>query len=160
MFLFSKFDALRFFEAQQTFFLKLLLTLSWRRPLSYRNQSMTDFYMITASVMKELKWGKMKKNIESNIFFEVQKYYSAFELMLISFFKWLYSQRCFDNAQHCENRRWKWKRSFDVVPRCSVQRWKMQRCFNVGLTLCDVTTSYQPKINVELTLKCLLGRNF
>ena len=34
-----------------------LLTLSWRRPLSYRNQSTewTGFYMITASVMKELR---------------------------------------------------------------------------------------------------------
>ena len=38
------------------------LTLSWRRPLSYRNQSIvcsanqwTGFYMITASVMKGLK---------------------------------------------------------------------------------------------------------
>ena len=35
------------------------LTLSWRMPLSYRNQSSanewTGFYMITASVMKELK---------------------------------------------------------------------------------------------------------
>ena len=30
------------------------LTLSWRRPLSYRNQ-WTGFYMITASVMRELK---------------------------------------------------------------------------------------------------------
>ena len=31
------------------------LTLSWRRPLSYRNQSIwTGFYMITAAVMKEL----------------------------------------------------------------------------------------------------------
>ena len=37
------------------------LTLSWRRPLSYRNQSIdlranqwTGFYIITASVMKEL----------------------------------------------------------------------------------------------------------
>ena len=36
--------------------------------------------------------------------------------------------------------------------------------FNVDLTLCDVATSYQPKNNVEPTLKCLLGvlldRNF
>ena len=38
-----------------------LITLSWRTPLSYRNQSIdcsanqwTSFYMITASVMKEL----------------------------------------------------------------------------------------------------------
>ena len=97
--LFSKFfDALRFFEAQQMFFLKLLLTLSWRRPLSYRNQSMTDFYMITASVMKELKWGKMKKNIESNIFFEVQKYYFVFESRLIFFFQMVIFATLF---RHC-----------------------------------------------------------
>ena len=98
MFLFSKFDALRFFEAQQMFFLKILLTLSWRRPLSYRNQSMTDFYMITASVMKELKWGKMKKNIESNIFFEVQKYYFVFESRLIFFFQMVIFATLF---RHC-----------------------------------------------------------
>ena len=41
------------------YFLYLLSTLSWRRPLSYRNQSIglrskTGFYMITVSVMKEL----------------------------------------------------------------------------------------------------------
>ena len=36
-------------------------------------------------------------------------------------------------------------------------RWRAQRCFNVDLTLCDVVTSYQPKSNVEPTLKCLLG---
>ena len=41
--------------------INILLTLSWRRPLSYRNQSIdclanqwTGFYMITASVMKGL----------------------------------------------------------------------------------------------------------
>ena len=37
----------------------------------------------------------MKKNIESYIFFEVRKYYFVFESMLIFFFKWSYSQRCF-----------------------------------------------------------------
>ena len=35
------------------------ITLSWRRPLSYRNQSIgsqwTGFYMMTASVVKEIK---------------------------------------------------------------------------------------------------------
>ena len=62
-------------------------------------------------------------------------------------------QRCFDVAQRCENQCWKWQR-------CSVQRWKTQRCFNVGLTLLDVATSYQPKINIKPTLKCLLGRLF
>ena len=47
------------FTEKKVFF----LTFSWRRPLSYRNQSIlisranqwTGFYMITASVMKELK---------------------------------------------------------------------------------------------------------
>ena len=37
----------------------LVLTLSWRWPSSYRNQSIdllqTGFYMITASAMKQLK---------------------------------------------------------------------------------------------------------
>ena len=32
-----------------------------------------------------------------------------------------------------------------------------QRCFNVDLTLYDVATSYQPKNNIEPTLKFLLG---
>ena len=32
-----------------------------------------------------LKWGKMKKNVESNIFFKVQKYYFVFESRLIFF---------------------------------------------------------------------------
>ena len=50
------------------------------------------------------------------------------------------------------------QRCFNVVLRCKFQRWHTQRCFNVDLTLCDVATSYQPKNNVEPTLKCLLGR--
>ena len=36
----------------------------------------------------------------------------------------------------------------------------VQRCFNVDLALCDVAISYQPKSNVEPTLKCLLGMFF
>ena len=51
---------------------------------------------------------------------------------------------------------WNWERWFDVVKRCNFQRWRTQHCFNVDLTLCDVATSYQPKDNVETTLKCLL----
>ena len=31
------------------------------------------------------------------------------------FFKWIHLQRCFDVAQRCENRRWKWQHCFDVV---------------------------------------------
>ena len=144
--LFSIFDVLRISEALQMFFHKFLL-----------------------------KWGKNEENFESSIFFEAQKYYFAFESWLNFFFKWSYLQRCFDVAQRCENRRWKWQRSFDVVQLCSIQRWKVQRCFtvvqcckfhrwrtqrcfNVDLTLCDVATSYQPKNNVEPRLKCLLSK--
>ena len=91
---------------------------------------------------------------------------------LIFFPKRSYSRRCFDVAQRCENGGWKWQPCFDVAKRCSIQRWNTQccfnvverckfqccctqRCFNVDLTLCDVPTSYQPKNNVEPTLKCL-----
>ena len=93
--------------------------------------------------------------------------------LILFFFKWSYSQRCFNVAQRCENLRWKWRLCFDVVlrclnrlwnrecwfdvvQRCKFQRWRTQRCFNVDLTLCDVAT-YLPKNNVETTLKCLLG---
>ena len=91
------------------------------------------------------------------------------------FFKWSYSQRCFDVPsvvkiniendnivltfclyQRCLYQRWNRQRWFDVVQRCEFQRTKS--CFNVDLTLCDVATSYQPKNNVETTLKCLLGK--
>ena len=94
--------------------------------------------------------------------------------LIFIFYKWLYSQRCFNVAQRCENLHWKWQRClevvwccsnqrwngmrrFDVVQRCKFQRWHAQHCFNVGLTLCDVTTSYQHKNNLETKLKCLLG---
>ena len=47
--LFSIFDVIRLFEALQMFFFKFLLTLSWWRPLSYRNQS-TDL------LRKSMEW--------------------------------------------------------------------------------------------------------
>ena len=52
-----------------------------------------------------LKWGKNEEGFESSIFFEAQKYYFVFESRLNFFSKWSYSQRCFDVAQRCENRR-------------------------------------------------------
>ena len=52
-----------------------------------------------------LKWGKNEEYFESSIFFEGQKYYFVFESRLNFFLKWSYSQRCFDVAQSCENRR-------------------------------------------------------
>ena len=82
------------------------------------------------------------------------------------FFKWSYSQRCFDVAQRCENLRWKWQRCFDVwccsnqrwnrqrwfdvVQRCKFQRWRTQRCFNVDLKLCNVATSYNQALQYAL----------
>ena len=139
--LFSIFDVLERFEALRMLFYKFLL-----------------------------KWGKNEKNFESSISFEVQKYYFVLNRGFIFFFKWLYSQRCFDIVQLCENRRWKWHvvstlsnvAQFNVekqyrVQRCKFQRWRTQRCFNVDLTLWDVATLYQPKNNAKPTLKCLLG---
>lgn len=40
-----------------------------------------------------------------------------------------------------------------VVQRCKFQHWCPQRSFKVDLTLCYFVTSYQPKINIETTLK-------
>ena len=116
-----------------------------------------------------LKWGKMKKILSPTCTLKLKNIILFLNWGLI-FFKWSYSQRC-------ENRRWKWQRCFDVVLRCLIQRWKTprcfnvvlrckiqrwrtQRCFNVDLTLWGVVTSYQPKNNIEPTLKCLLGGDF
>ena len=49
--------------------------------------------------------GKNEEGFESSIFFEAQKCYFVFELRLNCFFKWSYSQRCFDVVQSCKNRR-------------------------------------------------------
>ena len=76
--LFSIFGVLRIFEALQMFFYKFLS-----------------------------KQGKNEEDIESSIFFEGQKYYFNFESRLDFFFKWSYSQCCFDVARRCKNRRWK-----------------------------------------------------
>ena len=137
---------------------------------------MTEAVVITASVMKELKYGKMKKNLSLTYSLKFKNIILFLNRCLNIFFKWSYSEGCFEVAQRCENRRWKSQRCFDVVQRCSVQRWETQccfnvvlrckfprwhtqRCFNVDLTLCDVATSYQCKINVEPTMKCLLRSN-
>ena len=49
--------------------------------------------------------GKIEEGFESSIFFEAQKYCFALELRLNFLKKWSYSQRCFEVAQRCENRR-------------------------------------------------------
>ena len=50
-----------------------------------------------------LKWGKIEEDFESSLFLEAQKCYFAFESRLNFFFKWLYSQRCFDVKIDVEN---------------------------------------------------------
>ena len=57
---FSRLDLKMIYKSQNNRFLKFImffLTLSWRRPLSYRNQSnqWTGFYMTTVSIMEELR---------------------------------------------------------------------------------------------------------
>ena len=57
---FSRLNLKMIYKSQNNRFLKFImffLTLSWRRPLSYRNQSnqWTGFYMTTVSIMEELR---------------------------------------------------------------------------------------------------------
>ena len=170
--LFSIFHVLRFFEVLQMFFFKLLLTLSWRRLLSYRNQ--TGFYMIMTSIMKELKWGKNEEKyrvqhilwsskllfcfwIDAYIFFQMVIFATLFRRCPTLWKSTLKMTTLFRCCPTLFSSTLKTQRCFNVVLRCKFQRWQTQRCFNVDLTLCDVATSYQPKNNVEPTLKCLLG---
>ena len=55
-----------------------------------------------------------------------------------------------------------WNRQlwFYVALYCELQMWPIKRFFNDGLTLSNVKKLYQPKNNVEITLKCLLGNEF
>ena len=101
-----------------------------------------------------VKYGKNEEGFESSIFFEAQKYYFVFESRLNFFFKRSYSQRCFDVVQRCKNRRWKFRRCLTLINSTLEYRtfWRFD------LTLCGVATSYQPKNNVEPTLKHLLGQ--
>ena len=139
------------------FFFKLLLTLSWRRLLPYRNQFIdllrTGFYMITTSIMKELKWGKNEEKCWVQHILWSSKLLFCFWIDAYIFFQMV----IFATLFRCSVQRWKTQRCFNVVLRCKFQRWQTQRCFNVDLTLCDVAASYQPKNSVEPTLKCLLG---
>ena len=180
--LFNLFDVLRFFEALQIFPLKHLLTLSWRKPLSYRNQSIdlrrksgfymdlvlrTGFYILTVSVMKELKWGKNE-----------EKYWIQHILWSskILFCFWINTCVVFFSNGHIRNVVSMLPNivKIDVennnivstLPTLFSSTLKNTTLFyvvnfnvdihNVDLTLCNVATSYQPE-NVEPTLKCLLG---
>ena len=100
----------------------------------------------------------MKKNVASNIFFKIQKYYFVFESRLIHFFQMVIFATLFRRCPRL------WKSTLKMTtlfPRCLTlfsstlkNTTLLQRC---SMTLCDVATSYQPKNNVEPRLKCLLG---
>ena len=86
------------------FFFKLLLTLSWRRLLPYRNQFIdllrTGFYMITTSIMKELKWGKNEEKCWVQHILWSSKLLFCFWIDAYIFFQMVISQRCFDEKHN------------------------------------------------------------
>ena len=111
------------------------------------------------------KWGK-NEGFESSIFFETQKYYFAFESRLNVFFQIVLFATLFRRFPTLSKSTLKMTTLFQSGLTLFNSKLKytalFQRCsnvvnFNVDLTLCHVPTSYQPKSNVEPTLKCLLG---
>ena len=137
------------------FFFILLVTLSWGRPLSYRNQSngqWTGFYMIMASVMKVSKWGKNEEKYWVQHILWSSKILFCFWINAYIFFSNGHIRNVVSTFPNVEKHNVVSTLFYVKFPHCHTQR-----CFNVDLTLRDFATSYQPKNNVELTLKCLLG---
>ena len=107
-----------------------------------------------------------------NIVFVIQcfwclRIYEALQIFFYKFFLkwgknedfetlWKSSLKMITLFRRCSIQLWNIKRGFNVVERCKFQHWRTQHCFNIDLMLCNVATSYQPKNNVEPTLKCLL----
>ena len=86
-------NVLRNFTNLQIFF--YIYTLKWGikwRKCSVQSIHLTDFYL------------KLKNMLCSWL-----------EVCFLIFYKWSYSQRCFDVVQRCGNRHWTWQRCFDVV---------------------------------------------
>ena len=123
--LFSIFDVLRVFEALQRFFYKFLL-----------------------------KWGKNEEDSESSIFFETQKYIYFLNRGLIFSFKWSYSQRCFDVAQRCVNRSWKWHVDNVVYTLSNVVQFNVE-IHNVDSTLFNVVNY---NVDVHNVVSALIWR--
>ena len=72
---------------------------------------------------------------------------------------WKSSLKMITLFRRCSIQLWNIKRGFNVVERSKFQHWRTQHCFNIDLMLCNVATLYQPKNNVEPTLKYLLDRS-
>ena len=99
--------------------------------------------------------------------FDVLRIYEALQIFFYKFFLkwgknedfetlWKSSLKMITLFRRCSIQLWNIKCGFNVVERCKFQHWRTQHCFNIDLMLCNVATSYQPKNNVEPTLKCLL----
>ena len=99
--------------------------------------------------------------------FDVLRIYEALQIFFYKFFLkwgknedfetlWKSSLKMITLFRRCSIQLWNIKCGFNVVERCKFQHWRTQHCFNIDLMLCNIATSYQPKNNVEPTLKCLL----
>ena len=135
-------------------------------PLICSANQWTGFYMITASVMKELKWGKNEEKCWVQHILWTSKILFCFWIEAYIFFSNAHIRNVVSTLPDVENDNVVWMLSNvvqfnvekpNVVLHCKFQPWHTQSCFNVDVTLCDVTASYQPKNNVEPTFKCLLG---
>ena len=92
-------------------------------------------------------------DFESSVLFKTQKKYFVFESRLNFFFKWSYLQRCFNVAQRYEKSTLKMTTLF----RCCLTLFNSTLVYTTFFQRWfDVATSYQPKSNIEPTLKCLL----
>ena len=104
---------------------------------------------------------KVSKTLSSEysiqmILFETQKYIYVpnIELLLLFFFNiWSYSQPCFDIAQLCRSRCWKWQRCFDnAVLFKSTSKWTtlIWRCSVLKITTLTYTAFFQRWFNAVL----------
>ena len=155
------------------FFFKFLLTLSWWRPLPYRNQSTDllrksmDWLLYDNGVRHErVKMGKKWRKMLSPTYSLKFKNIILFLNRGLYFFSNAHIRNVVSTLPDLENDNVVSMFSnvvqfniekHNIVLRSKFQRWHTQSCFNVDVTLCDVATSYQPENNVEPTFKCLLG---
>ena len=140
------------------------LTLSWRRPLSYRNQSI-DFYMITASVLKGLK-ENFSKFLEELL---IGIYQSVFNIITFDFasdFQAVFLEILFFTTQRKMLRKLFYRESFpenvyDVVysgkvasVQCTDSRSTLNRLHHRFFLEYVPKTNWLKKIISEKSLRC------